>query len=301
MGLRFEIGDAQAPRGHAILYAHAGGRIVATYCVVLPIPFSIAKYLPPIFGQMPDAMQQGFGGMGGFGGLGGFGAMGGAQGLAAMPIPPMLEDMDSFDEVRSLAEHRGDDLCDMGVLVIGDDSHRLAYAAEGCGEYGQMYANYQQRWPAVPTSPQMPPAQTPLGFATRANTPPTSPTSLDDVDVDAVAATMMPERARLGELARLIGQARYAIEVGDTRARETTATEMTRLARSLPEKYRAEQLVEAALRADAVGPRLAELYLQRAYKLLDEKYIDIPPIEREIRTLRGEPQPPEHGTDTPTE
>ena len=65
---------------------------------------------------------------------------------------------------------------------------------------------------------------------------------------------------------------------------------MRRIARSLPEKYRAELLVEAALREDATGARLAELYLQRGYKLADEDYANIPPLEREIRTLRGEPE-----------
>jgi len=62
---------------------------------------------------------------------------------------------------------------------------------------------------------------------------------------------------------------------------------MRRLAATLPEKYRAEQLVAAALRSDVEGAQLAELYLQRAYKLLDEDYISIPPIEQRIRELRG--------------
>jgi hypothetical protein len=56
----------------------------------------------------------------------------------------------------------------------------------------------------------------------------------------------------------------------------------------LPEKYRADQLIEAALRPDAQGNRLTQLYLQRAYKLVDEDYAAIPPLEREIRELRGE-------------
>jgi hypothetical protein len=58
------------------------------------------------------------------------------------------------------------------------------------------------------------------------------------------------------------------------------------LAATLPEKYRAEQLVEAAIRPDEVGAHLAQLYIQRAYRLLDEDYINIPPIEQQIRELR---------------
>ncbi|HEX6123381.1 MAG TPA: hypothetical protein VFY89_09480, partial [Ktedonobacterales bacterium] len=125
---------------------------------------------------------------------------------------------------------------------------------------------------------------------------------LADIDVDAMVATMLPERARLNEMARLISQARYAMEVGDRRQLESLTGDLQRLGRSLPEKYRADQLIEAALRSDATGPRLAELYLQRAYKLADELYAEIPPIEQEIRALRdpggAAPSPPD-GADAP--
>ena len=46
-------------------------------------------------------------------------------------------------------------------------------------------------------------------------------------------------------------------------------------------------LVDSALRRDDTGPRLAELYLQRAFKLADEDYIGIPPIDEQIRALQG--------------
>lgn len=252
--LRFELGDPQTPRGHAILYARVSGseRIVATYCVVLPIQFSIGKYLPPMFaGQLPlDALNEG------------------VSPVSAMPIPPMFEDVDSLDALRQLAERRADDLCDLGTLVLSDDNVRLQFAAEGSAEYGELYISYQSRWPSVESSPQRPP--------------------LEDLDVEDVLASVLPERDRLGEIAKLISQARYALESGDRRGLEKVAGDMWRLASPLPEKYRADQLIEAALRSDTVGPRLAELYLQRAYKILDEDYMSIPPIDAEIRTLRGD-------------
>ena len=249
--LRFELGDPQAPRGHALLYARVSGsdRIVATYCVVLPISFSIGKYLPPKFaGQIPlDALNEG------------------VSAVSAMPIPPMFEDVESFEVVRQLAEKRADDLCDMGTLVVSDDNARLQFAAEGSAEYGELYGAYQSRWPAVASSSRDVP--------------------LDDLDVSDVLASMLPERDRLGELAKLISQARYALELGDRHALDKVAADMRRLARPLPDKYRAEQLIEAALRPDAVGPKLAGLYLQRAYKILDEDYMSIPPIDAEIRAV----------------
>src|SRR5579885_2804069 len=106
--LRFELGNSETPRGHALMYAHLSGaseRIVATYCVVLPISFSLGKYLPPMLaGQVPvDALRDESTGN-------------------AMPIPPMFEDVASAEYLRELAERRGDDLCDMGTLLITEDN-----------------------------------------------------------------------------------------------------------------------------------------------------------------------------------
>lgn len=264
MQLRFELGNSQAPRGHAILYAHSGGgsdTILATYCVVLPIQFSIGKYLPPMFAsQIPiEGLRD-------------------ASAMSVVPIPPMLEDGPSLVELRSIAEHRGDDLCDIGSVFISDEGQRMTYAAEACAQYAQLFATYSSRWPTV----------------TEAET---EPTPLDDLDVDAVMAQMLPDRDRLAELARLIGQARYALDTRDTHQLDAVRRSMQRIVESLPAKYRADQLMEAALRTDDAGPRLAELYLQRAYKLLEEDYAGIPPIEESIRALResdaaGGEQPP---------
>src|SRR5262245_38686846 len=98
MQLDFDLGDSERPRGHAIVYARVGGagggRIVATYVVVLPIQFSIGKYLPPILsGQVPLE------------------GLADPSAMSVVPIPPMLEDVDDIDTLRQLAERRGDDLC----------------------------------------------------------------------------------------------------------------------------------------------------------------------------------------------
>lgn len=258
MQLRFELGDPQAPRGHAIVYAHAGNdpnRLLATYCVVLPIQFSIGKYLPPILsGQLPmEGLRD-------------------ASAMSVVPMPPMLEDYTNLTALRQLAERRGDDLCDMGNIFISDDGQRMTYAAEACQSYGVLFAQYSERWPQ------------PVEESTASVTP------LDDLNVEDVMAQVLPERDRLAELARLVGQARYAHDGHDQHLLAEVSASMRRIARSLPEKYRAEALVEAAMREDTSSARLAELYLQRAYKLADEDYASIPPIEREIRTLRGEPE-----------
>lgn len=263
MSLRFELGDADAPRGHAILYARlsgAGERYVATYCVTLPISFSLGKYLPPMFSsQIPSE------------------ALGEEAGVSAMPIPPMLEEVASFDELRQLAERRNDDLCDIGTLLITDDSQRMAFAAEASAEYGRVYAQYHADWPdvAAPASP-----------TSGASNVSGSSSPLDDLDPQVIAASVLPERDRIGEMARLAGQARYAMDGHDERLLKEVSGQLQMLASTLPEKYRATLLAEAAVRPDQTNERLAELYLQRAYRLLDEDYINIPPIEQQIRELR---------------
>jgi hypothetical protein len=253
--LRFEIGDPQAPRGHAIIYAHVSnpsGRVLATYCVVLPITFSLQKYLPPMFAaQMQmEGMPE-------------------AGGMSVVPVPPMLEDVRGVAEMRALAERRGDDLCDIGTIFLSDDSQRMMFAAEAAQEYGQLYGRYADKWPVLAAGP--------------ADTEPA-----EELDVEDVLAEVLSERDRVGELAKCVGQIRYALDGNDKFLLKQTERSMRRMAESLPEKYRADQLIAAALRNDETGTRLAQLYLERAYKLLDEDYAAIPPLEQQIREVRGE-------------
>jgi transposase len=246
--LRFELGDPQTPRGHAILYARGAGptgQLMATYCVVLPISFSIGKYLPPMFAaQMPmEALQE-------------------STTMSVVPIPPMLEDVTSFEELRQIAQRRDDDLCDVGAVLVTDDSQRMTFAAEAAAAYGQLYGAYLRTWPDVATA-----------------APP------EDLNVEDVLAEVLSDRDRLAELARGVGMLRYAMEGKDRQLLGQTEQSMRRMAAGLPEKYRADRLIEAALRPDEHGDRLAQLYLQRAYKLVEEDYTAIPPLEREIREL----------------
>jgi hypothetical protein len=63
---------------------------------------------------------------------------------------------------------------------------------------------------------------------------------------------------------------------------------MQRIAGRLADKYRTFELTNAAMDGSERGARLAELYLERSFKLLDEEYGDIPGIERAIRELQNQ-------------
>src|ERR1700753_3996171 len=140
MGIQFLRGNPQAPKGHAIFIARSrnNSRVVySTYCLVPPIPMSIAKYLPPLFAaQIPTEDLQG------------------AENIAGMPIPPMLEEGMSLEQLEILAKRRDDDLCDLGSSS-SEEMERMQMATINCQEYAQLYANASMHANQLPkASPQ---------------------------------------------------------------------------------------------------------------------------------------------------
>ncbi len=227
-----------------------------TYCVVPPLPLSLAKYLPPILASQisPEDLQ-------------------GINEVPAMPISPIMEEGSTMENLQMLAERREDDLCDIGSINAYDTNGRMQLVSMSSAEYGQLYANYGQQLQHSPTS--LP------AYADE-------PSTLDDLDADELLIQTMTDRQRLSELSKLVGLTRYALEGRDTHLVEETRKRMQRIARQLPDKYRTNELITAAANPQDRGSRLAQLYIERGYKLLDEEYADIPNIEHAIRELQQE-------------
>jgi hypothetical protein len=97
----------------------------------------------------------------------------------------------------------------------------------------------------------------------------------------------MTEKERIGELAKLTGQLRYAVDGGDEHLIRATATQVDKLGAHLPEKYRVGEFLAAARRPGLAGRRLAELYIDRCYRLSNEEYEALGTIDREITELEG--------------
>ncbi len=257
MSIRFLHGDPQSPKGHAIFIARSATdnrTVLATYCVVPPMPLSLAKYLPSFLASQlsPEDLQE-------------------ATNVPVMPIPPMLEEGSTLERLQMLAERRDDDLCDIGTVNPKDEAARMQLVAQGCQEYGQFYVNFASTFAQV---------QSIAAVAEEA------PIALDDLDAEELLIQTMTDRQRLAELGKLAGVARYALEGHDAHQLQDTKQRMWHIAEPLAEKYRSAELIEAAFDPKERGTRLAELYLERAYKLLDEEYADIPGIERAIRDLQ---------------
>jgi hypothetical protein len=258
MDLRFLRGDPQAPMGHVIFVARSTSdprAVFSTYCIVPPTPLSLAKYLPSFLASQLPAEE-----------------LRDANNVNVMPIPPMLEEGSSLEHLQMLAERRDDDLCDLGSINPRDESMRMQLVAEGCQAYGQLYLNYTMTFEKVTAASH--------SAIDKANTP------LDDFSTEDLLVQTMTDRECLTELGKLVGMARYALEGHDADLLSETRLKMQRIAGRLAEKYRSSELMSAASDQSERGARLAELYLERSFKLLDEEYADIPRIERAIRELQ---------------
>jgi hypothetical protein len=246
MAARFERGDPDRPKGHALLYfrnASNQDEILATYVVVLPIAINPAKYVPPAFAAR---MQQQ------------------VASVAATALPPIPEAVEGLAFVRRLAEYRDDDVLDGGV--IDPDPERLMLVTH---ETSQDYAGRYQE--AVGSLPEAAPG------GQRETAAP---------DEDTLRWMFMSEKERIGELAKLTGQLRYSVDGGDEHLTRSTLEQIDKLRQQLPEKYRIPDFVAAAQRPGDIGRRLAELYIERCYKLSNEEYETLAVIDREIDDIQ---------------
>lgn len=258
MDLRFLRGDSRAPKGHVIFFARSTSNprvVFCTYCIVPPMPLSLTKYLPPLLAaQLPvEELRE-------------------ASNVNVMPIPPMLEEGNSLEHLQMLADRRDDDLCDLGSINPTDEMARMQIVGEGCQEYGQLYFRYSQTFGKI-SSTALPELDEAL--------------PLDDLNAEDLLVQTMTERERLTELGKLIGTTRYALEGHDTGQLEETKQKMQRIVSRLADKYRGNDLMKAVLDPSDRGAKLAQLYLGRGFKLLDEEYQDIPRIEQAIRELQN--------------
>jgi hypothetical protein len=250
--LTFRAGDPERPRGHALLFFRDGeapDEVWATYLVVTPIKMDLAKYIPAAFAtQLAGQLA--------------------APGPSAYPLPPVPEKFEGgVAALERLAELRNDDLIDGGTLRMSDPLYALQPVTDIGAQYAERCASFLA---SAPTETIAAPAE---------------PGS--NVDVDDLLLQVMPDREKIGRLARLAGTLRYAIEGGDTRLVEETVGDMQRVSRHLTEKYRPGELIEAARSSEPRGAQLAELYLERCYRLVDEDYAALADLDSKIEALKG--------------
>ena len=253
--LTFRVGDSDRPRGHALVFFRDGDDpdlIWATYLVVAPIKMDLGKYIPAAFAtQLASQLS--------------------AAGPSAYPLPPVPERFEAgLDGLDRLAELRNDDLIDGGTLRMSDPLHALQPVTEIGAQYAERCASYVESQPVAAAAPEREPGA-----------------ERGAVDVDDLLLQVMPDREKVGRLARLTGTLRYAVEGRDIRLIDETVTEMQRVGRHLTEKYRPMELIDAARSPEPRAAELAELYLERCYRLVDEDYAAMAELDTRIEELKG--------------
>jgi hypothetical protein len=248
MELSFERGDRTAPVGHALIYFRSGdGSILGSYIIIPPIQMDFSKLLPPVFSTMMQGID--------------FGSE-----VGATPLPPIPETVSSVEYLQNLAQQREDDLIFGGN--VGDLMSATAELGEASQAYYRLYADAH-------------PIETPPGI-----TEPSAVGGLGTAErYTAERYSEMNQQEQLTELSMLTGRLRDSLSNGHPDPE--VEQQMRALAEVMPGKYRVSDLIEVASIPGERGQRLAELFIERSYKLLHEEYLDLERIDRDIAETRG--------------
>lgn len=253
--MRFERGDPDRPKGHAILYFQTPeGRLLATYVVVLPVEVDYTKYMPPYLASQ----------------------MGGASALdlSAFAFPPVPEAVPSMDALRQMADQRDDDLVFGGDVTSTETMALVSQVTGVVQDYARAYQRWREQWPQP-----APAEEAPL-------TPEGAPS---EMGVHEALYVFMDERERLSELARLVSKLRFAVEGADKQAIQEAEAEVQTLAKYLGEPYMVGRLLRAVKDPSPRGARLAQWYLERGWKLAEKDWEAVKALEERIAQEEGRP------------
>ena len=254
MDLVFDRGDSQHPRGHALLYFRVDtepDKVYATYVVTLPVKSDLTKYVPPFLashlGNMP------------------------LSDLSAFAMPPVPEAVNSFEELERLSQLREDDLVYGGSMFSFDLPRMMETATEAV----QVYSSLCSEALGMISTPAEGAAEA-IGEELRetlevAAVPETEPEPEpepdDSLNVNEVLFSFMSESDKLGELSRLLGRLRFAVDGADQSEADEVGSEITVLARHLPENFKVSDLLNVAKDNSERSSQLAKLYIDRCFRL----------------------------------
>jgi hypothetical protein len=255
MDLTFERGDPQRPRGHAVAYFRVNtepDKVYATYVITLPVKADLGKYVPPFLASHLGGLP--------------------VNDLSAFAMPPLPEPVESHQELERLCQLRDDDL----VYVTSMFSFDLPRMMEAVSEAVQAYSDLcaQRFGSAVSAGVEA------IGEAVEEK-----PGEDRSLQVNEVLFGLMSESDKLAELARLLGKLRFAVEGVDSGTVDEVSEEITTLARHLPEEFQVSALLAVATDTSLKGSRLAQLYLDRCFRLSAGDFSRAQSLDEEIQSL----------------
>ncbi len=254
MDLIFDRGDSQNPRGHALLYFRVDTEpdiVYATYVVTLPVKSDLTKYVPPFLashlGNLP------------------------LSDLSAFAMPPVPEAIGSYADLERLSRLREDDLVYGGSMFSFDLPRMMETATEAV----QIYSSLCSDALAMSSNPAEGVAEaigeelreTLEAAAVPVPEPEPEPEGDDSLNVNEVLFSFMSEIDKLGELSRLLGRLRFAVDGADQSEADEVCAEITVLARHLPENFKVTDLLNVAKDNSEKSSQLAKLYIDRCFRL----------------------------------
>ena len=261
MDLTFERGDSEHPKGHAVLYFRVDtepDKVYATYVVTLPIKADLAKYIPPFLASQLGGLP--------------------LNDLSAFAMPPLPEPVDGYQELERLCQLREDDLIYVTSMFSFDLPRMMEAVTEAVQAYSELCA---RRFGSV--------AATGVEAIEAVEEAKEQETSEDrSYQVNEVLFGLMSESDKLAELAKLLGTLRFAVEGSDSGTIDDVSEEITTLARHLPEGFQVSTLLGVAKDTSQRGSRLAQLYLDRCFRLSAGDFSSVQTLDEEIQSLNDE-------------
>ena len=180
------------------------------------------------------------------------------QDLSGFAFPPLPEKCDSLQMLRQLADARDDDLISGGPCDVNDSMNLIQVVSDFQQEYTRLW---EQSWNTKIDNPD------------------------PNVNVNDIIYDLMSDGDKLNELSKLMGKLRFATDGSDERLTKETEDEIITLAKYLPEHYWISRLIKAIQIPNVSSAILAQLYLERCYKLYEEDYARLQEVEKEIQKL----------------
>lgn len=248
MDVSFERGDPRKPKGHALAYFRSRSEPDKVYATyIIVLPISV-----DFAKYVPPFLANHLGSMS-------------TSDLAAFSLPPVPEEMAGYAELQRLAELRDDDLLCAGTMYSQELPEMMQAVTDVVRQYADAWTEHSKQ-------------------ATRDAE---AQRERESPSVNEVLFSLMSERDRLAELSKLVGKLRFAVEGNDRQTGGEIEDEILILDRYLPEQYYIPSLLQAVSDSAARGAQLAELYLDRCYKLCNGDEPGVRDLERRIEMLKA--------------
>ena len=250
MDIVFDSGSQERPKGHALLYFRSSSDPEEIWVTYMVIlPIAV-----DVSKYVPPFLMNQVGELG-------------PKDLSAFAFPPAPELLGSYSDLKEMAALRDDDILFAGSVNPSDVPAAMLSINEVVQQYAEMYS-------------QLVEVQVPAEHG-------------DDSEDGGMAVSdvlygLMSEGDKLGELTKLVGRLRFAMEGSDSGLIGEAEEEINLLATHLPANYNIPQLVQVVKSSDRRGAELAELYLQRCYNLAQEDYGKLGQVEQKIKDFEGE-------------